>query len=178
MVTVRISRKLYERSSVELEGRDEQVGFFLADFDWDARAFNVHDWRAVPADGFEDQGPYHVTLTDDAKVEVIRWAWDAGLCLVEAHSHGDLAPAEFSPSDLWGLKDWVPHLMWRLRGRPYAALVVAQDAFDGLAWVSGADAREPIENIEVDDGAVLRATGLTTKYLTRGRGAHRETADG
>lgn len=165
-----MSRGLYERFRRELRGTNEQVGFFLAHFDPQERAFVVRDWRAIPVGGFEDRGPYHITLADEAKVEVIRWAWNSGLCLVEAHSHGELTPAKFSPSDLLGLREWVPHLFWRLRHRPYAALVVAGEGFDGLAWVDRTDDREPIEAIQLDDGGILEATGLTTNDPTQRHG--------
>lgn len=99
------------------------------------------------------------------KTEVIKWAWNAGASLVEAHSHSDLGRAKFSSSDLWGFREWVPHLFWRLRARPYAALVTAGDTFDALAWIEAADNPEQVERIEVDDEAVLMATGRTLTEL-------------
>ena len=65
--------------------------------------------------------------------------------------------------DLTG--DWVPHLFWRLRRRPYAALVTAGDTFDALAWVEAADLPEQTERIELDDGGVLVATACTLAAL-------------
>jgi hypothetical protein len=154
-------RPLYDEVRGHLSGRVEQVGFFLAEFDAAARTFVLREWRAIPAEGFEYQSAYHVTLTDEMKTEVIRWAWDARACLVEAHSHGDFGRAKFSHSDLWGFRDWVPHLFWRLRGRPYAALVTTGDSFDALAWVEGAGRPEQVVRIELDDGSVLVATART-----------------
>ena len=55
----------------------------------------------------------------------------------------------------------VPHLWWRLRGRPYGAVVVDGDTFDGLAWVVSADRPEHVVGIEFDGGGFLPATGLT-----------------
>lgn len=165
MATMRMSRDLYERFRTDLHGSDEQVGFFLADFVAVDRAFVVREWRAIPATGFEIQSAYHVTLTDETKSDVIRWAWDRELCLIEAHSHAELYPAELSPSDLWGLSEWVPHLSWRLQGRPYAALVVAVEGVDGLAWVDGARAPESVMSLNLDDGEIIRATGCTIERL-------------
>lgn len=160
MVAFRMSRPMYDEVREHL--RDiEQVGFFLADFDPATRTFALREWRAVPPEGFESQSTFHVTLTDAIKTEVIRWAWESGVCLVEAHSHSHLGRAEFSPSDLWGFRDWVPHLFWRLRSRPYAAFITADDAFDGLAWINAADAPEQVERIELGDGVVLTATKRT-----------------
>lgn len=177
MATVRMSRDLHEQFRADLRGSDEQVGFFLAVFDARDRAFLVRDWRAIPARGFEIQSPYHVTLTDEAKSDVIRWAWDRALCLIEAHSHGELYPAELSPSDMWGLSEWVPHLSWRLQGRPYAALVVAGEEVDGLAWVDHPRDPEPILTLELDDGAVISTTACTAARLERNRLEYREPSD-
>lgn len=177
MVAFRISRALYEGALADLFGGVEQVGFFLADFDPPTRSFVLHEWRAVPATGFEYQSAFHVTLTDEMKTEVIRWAWDARASLVEAHSHGDLVLAEFSPSDVWGLRDWVPHLFWRLRRRPYAAIVAAGDDFDGLAWISDPDQPEQVEQIEFDDGSSLVASGRTLAPTTKQRYTDRDEAE-
>lgn len=129
------------------------------------RAFVVREWRAIPATGFEIQSPFHVTLKDETKRDIIRWAWDRGLCLIEAHSHEELYPAELSSSDLWGLSEWVPQLSWRLQGRPYAALVVAGEGVDGLAWVDGVGAPEPVMSLDLDDGEVIRTTACTLERL-------------
>ncbi len=165
MATFAITRPLYDKVRGHLRGRVEQVGFFLAEFDAATRTFVLRDWRAIPPEGFEYQSTYHVTLTDEMKTEVIRWAWDAGACLVEAHSHADVGRAKLSPSDLWGFRDWVPHLFWRLRGRPYAALVTTGDTFDALAWVEAADQPEQVERIALNDGSFLVATARTLAAL-------------
>lgn len=159
MATFATTQPLYDNVR-HLGGRVEQVGFFLAEFDAATRTFVLREWRAIPAEGFEYQSAYHVTLTDEMKTEVIRWAWNARACLVEAHSHGNFGRAKFSPSDLWGFRDWVPHLFWRLRGRPYAALVTTGDSFDALAWVEAADQPEQVDRIELD-GIALMATART-----------------
>lgn len=161
MAAIAISRALYDDLRLHLRGHVEQVGFFLADFDAETKTFVLREWRAIPPEGFEYQGAYHITLTDEMKTEVIQWAWDADACLVEAHSHKNSGPAKFSPSDFWGFRDWVPHLFWRLRRRPYAALVIAGESFDALAWIDSADEPEQAEHIELDDGTVFRATART-----------------
>jgi hypothetical protein len=165
MADFAISRALYDEVRVHLRGSIEQVGFFLADFEDATRTFVLREWRAIPPEGFECQSAHHVTLTDEMKTEVIRWAWDAGASLVEAHSHGDFGRAKFSPSDLWGFREWVPHLLWRLRARPYAALVAAGDTFDALAWIEAADTPEQVGRIQLDDRTVLAATGRTLTEL-------------
>jgi hypothetical protein len=146
-----ITRPLYNEARAHLRGRVEQVGFFLAEFDATTGTFVLREWRAIPPEGFEYQSAYHVTLNDEMKTEVIRWAWDAR----------DFGRAKFSPSDLWGFRDWVPHLFWRLRCRPYAALVTTGDTFDALAWIETPDQPEQVERIDLDDGIALVATART-----------------
>lgn len=147
-----------------LADRVEQVGFFLADFDDAGRRFRLREWRPMPPEAFEIQTGYHVTLNDEARPELIKWAWDAGACLAEVHSHGVHGDACFSPSDLWGFSSWVPHVRWRLGGRPYLALVADGDTFDALAWIDPSGEPEQVDRL-LADGEELHTTGLT---LARG----------
>lgn len=156
-----IGRNLYDGLGGHLSARAEQVGFFLAEAQRDQRVFLLREWRPVPPEGLEHQSDVHVSLTDEMRAEVIKWAWDSGLSLVEAHSHGKWGPAKFSGSDLWGFEDWVPHLWWRLRGRPYAALVTADDTFDAIAWIDGPRGPEQVEALVVDEIEQIFATGRT-----------------
>jgi hypothetical protein len=164
MATLAATVDLYRSFRSHLTGRTEEVGFFLADYDPGRRLFVLRDWRPIPPEGFETRSMFHVTLTDEAKVDVIKWAWDSGASLVEAHSHGDDGMAWFSPSDLSGLEEWVPHLAWRLRGQPYAAIVTVGDAFDALAWIDGADLPEQVDSLQVEGEGRLRATRRTLRY--------------
>lgn len=165
MVRFVIGRDLYAALGGHLGARAEQVGFFLAEWQPDERAFRLREWRPVPPEGLEYQSDFHVSVTDEMRAEVIKWGWDSGLSLVEAHSHGKWGPARFSPSDLWGFEEWVPHLWWRLQGRPYAALVTAGDTFDAIAWIEGPRAAEQVEALELGDGntETLSATGRTLR---------------
>jgi hypothetical protein len=164
---------LHESFRRHLTARVEQAGFFLADHDAGTRSLTLRTWRPVPAEEFEGQSDFHLTLRDEVRADIIKWAWDNHACLVEAHSHGAGRPASFSPSDVWGLDEWVPHLWWRLRGRPYAAIVLAGDTFDALAWIDGADAPEQVEHLAVDNVRHL-PTGRTLPRL----GALREWTRG
>lgn len=162
MTIIAATAELYGLAREHLGGRVEQVGFFQADFDDERLAFVLRAWRPMPPEAFESQSAYHVTLRDEVRPQLIQWAWDAAACLVEIHSHRRDGPATFSPSDIWGLGEWVPHVRWRLRGRPYAAIVTAGESFDALAWLD----REPsqIEQLQVGDQAYL-ATARTLPRL-------------
>lgn len=158
-----IGRDLYDALGGHLSARAEQVGFFLAEAQLDERVFVLREWRPVPPEGLKHQSDVHVSLTDEIRAEVIKWAWDSGLSLVEAHSHGKWGPAKFSPSDLWGLEEWVPHVWWRLQGRPYAALVAADDTFDAIAWIDRPRAAEQVQALVVGDVEHVLATGRTLR---------------
>lgn len=155
---------LYRAAREHLGGHIEQVGFFLADFDTERGAFVLREWRPMTPEAFEYQSAYHVTLRDEMRPEIIKWAWDAGACLVEVHSHGDEGIAWFSPSDLYGFDEWVPHVRWRLRGRPYAAIVTISDSFDALAWIDDDSTPVQVTALEVD-GVTQIATARTLPRL-------------
>lgn len=158
-----IGSDLYKALGGHLGARPEQVGFFLAEWQPEERRFVLRDWWAVLPEGLEHQSDFHVSLNDDIRAEAIKWAWDSGACLVEAHSHGKWGPAKFSTSDLWGFEEWVPHLWWRLGGRPYAALVTAADTFDAVAWIEGPDVLEQIESLDIEGVDTLLTTGRTLR---------------
>jgi hypothetical protein len=161
-VTLVTSRELFDTARAHLSSRPEQAGFFLADYDAPSRALVLRAWRPIPPEGFEYQNDYHLTLQDEVRADVIKWAWESEACLVEAHSHGGHWPAAFSPSDVHGLEQWVPRLWWRLRGRPYAAIVTAAGTFDAVAWIDSAEAPEAVGAITVD-GTDERPTGETLR---------------
>jgi hypothetical protein len=169
-VSIRSAPSIWARAVADLDGRAEQVGFFLANFDATTQRFTLTDWRVVPPEGVEFEDPFHVTLRDETQGEMIRWAWQSNACLVEAHSHDRRWAAAFSPSDLAGFVDWVPHVRWRLRGRPYAALLSAGETFDALAWVDGSDGPEAVGEITLGDGSAVQFTGETWRRLMDAEG--------
>jgi hypothetical protein len=122
--------------------------------------FACEGWSPLERSDFEVQAGDYLELTDAARARIIKQAHDRGLCLVESHSHPGPYPAAFSWSDLTGLGEFVPHVRWRLRGRPYAALVFAQSGFDGLGWTEAGSAPQQVLAIETEKGR-LAATGLT-----------------
>ena len=74
------------------------------------------------------------------------------------------------PGNLEGLEEFVPHVRWRLGGRPYAALVFAPDGFDAMVWADESGAPEPLEALRVVDGPVLAPSNRTLAYLKGGLG--------
>lgn len=156
----------YHRSMSDhlLQDDAEQAVFLYADVQASRRgdvSFSVRAMDMVPPDGFDIQSGFHLALTDDALGAVIKRAWDSGRSIIEVHSHPwPGPPASFSPSDLWGLRQLVPHVWWRLQGRPYAALVFGTDSFDAMVWSRDAADPEPLALLDTGVGR-RRPTGLT-----------------
>lgn len=136
----------------------EEAAFLFAKGDPNGSGvFRVLDWYPVPPEGFAFCSAYHFELTDETRSHVIKRAHDLGASLVEVHSHDDPEPPAFSSSDLFGFDEFVPHVWWRLKGRPYMAIVVAPGGLDGLTWREGPSAPERIAGVEVG-GEILPAS--------------------
>ena len=99
----------------------------------------------------------YLELTDDARQRIIRTAHDGSFAVVEFHSHPFNLPAEFSSADRMGLQRSVPHMLWRLKGRPYLAVVIGPNDFDGLAWLP--DKRLFQLSSIIDGDTLFSATG-------------------
>ncbi len=88
----------------------------------------------MPPEGFVEHSRYFLHLTDETRGRVIKRAHDLSAALIEFHSHPLQRAAEFSASDISGFGEFVPHVRWRLKNRPYAAFVFTPSSFDALAW--------------------------------------------
>lgn len=144
----------------------EEVAFLFARYDGaDGGAFHVVEWYAVPPEGFAFCSAWHFELTDETRAYVIKRAHDLDVSLIEAHSHDDPDPPAFSPSDLYGFREFVPHVWWRLKGRPYSALVVSAGGLDGFAWRDGPDVPERLVGVEAE-GRLFRASNLSALRWT------------
>jgi hypothetical protein len=122
--------------------------------------FRYLEWSPVLPDGFLTRSRYYLELANDTRADAIKRAHDLNASLIELHSHYGLWPAQFSESDLFGFKEFVPHVWWRLKNRPYMAIVVSKSGFDGLAWVSNPREARYIDAI-IADGVKLTPTKLS-----------------
>lgn len=147
----------FEVAIEHLRRRSENAAFFLARKS--ESGLHLLKTRLLTDDDVV-AGGWHLELTERTRQEILQWASDGELSLVEAHSHGKWGdPARFSPTDVANLGDWVAHLRWRLPGRTYAALVFGIETFDGVAWEPDASDPVPITRIEVETGKPWSATG-------------------
>lgn len=139
----------------------EQVAFLFSEPPMPGEPVRIREMHRVPREGFDFQSDYHVALTDETRGVVIKRAHDLGGCLVEVHSHGGGPPVWFSGSDLWGFKEWVPHVRWRLARLPYFALVFAGEAFDALVWQDEDNSPSPLDSLAVDGQPLRAPSGIT-----------------
>jgi proteasome lid subunit RPN8/RPN11 len=107
------------------------------------------DWYPVPIHDFDYYSLYHFELSDECQARIIKKAYDLRAKIVEFHSHPYPHPAEFSSSDKAGFKEFVPHVWWRLKGEPYAAVVVAPGSFDSLIWTARPDVPDGVLRIRI-----------------------------
>ena len=123
----------------------------------DTQVYEHIEWYPVHRDGFVDRSWYHLELTDETRAYVIKRAHDLRASIVEVHSHPGSRTAAFSYSDHRGFREFVPHVWWRLKGRPYFAVVVSPDTFDGLAWIVDPTKPQHLDGIVVGN-EVLKPT--------------------
>lgn len=138
---------------------DEEAAFVFADSSVETGGVRLRysEHRLVPPCGFAERSAYYLELTDEERAGAIRRAHDSDKVLIELHSHPFQGRAGFSPSDVAGLREFVPHVRWRLRKKPYAALVVARSSFDALTWVG--EGPDPVSLSCDVNGKELRPTG-------------------
>jgi hypothetical protein len=158
-----LSSTVHEQLTQHLLGKrdgNEQAAFAFAEYDPEDHGFTVVDWYPVPSEGFVVQLPYHFELTDETRAHVIKRAHDLAASIIEFHSHTGGGLAQFSPSDWSGFEEIVPHVWWRLKGRPYAAVVVSRSGFDAFAWLADPNTPTRLGAMKVE-GRILLPTGVS-----------------
>lgn len=133
--------------------------------------FEVIDHTLPSEEDFTSQHDDYLELTDEARIGVIKRAHMLNASLVELHSHPGPLPAAFSLTDRLGLQETVPHMRWRLRKRPYVAIVVAPSGFDALVWHRDGNVPDPLSAIDAD-GRLLSPTNASLEgwsTMTEGR---------
>lgn len=159
-----------QKHLLPLHSKTEQAAFVFARTETSAGnsiVFRFLDWLPLKADNFTAQHEAYLELRDEMRGSLIKRAHDLNTSLVEFHSHPGPYPAQFSPSDLAGFREFVPHVWWRLRGKPYAAVVVAPSGFDALAWLSSPQEPAVLNSIMVDSERLV-PTGLTLRKIKKG----------
>ena len=165
-VSIHLPRDMYERVHAHLlppRGVCEEAAFLFAtaEFDPESVRLSVVEAMMIPPEGFASRSRFYLELTDHTRAAVIKRAHDLGAGLIECHSHPGQRGACFSWSDLHGFDDFVPHVRWRLAGRPYAAVVFATDSIDALAWSGSATDAVSVAAVHAEN-RLIQPTGLTS----------------
>ncbi len=129
----------------------EQAAFLHSRFEekGDESIFKMIELDLVTPEALAFQSEFHLELGDLKRAQLIKKAHDLNACLTEWHSHPSYYPAAFSISDMCGFEEFVPHVRWRLKQRPYAAIVLAPRDFDALAWIKETDHPCQVDSIRV-----------------------------
>lgn len=138
------------RHLVRERPRAEEAAFAYLSHANAGHCFELIRWVPVPKSGFTYQSLYGLELTDEYKANVIKQAHDLGSALMELHSHPLSKHAAFSASDQAGFRDFVPHVRWRLKGKPYCAVVFSACDFDSLWWLSDSPLPGGVIRLRVD----------------------------
>lgn len=149
--------------------RMEQGGFGFCGFreSGQQQYFDLIEWLPLGPGDYVRQATDYLELADAARARVIKRAHDLKASLVEFHSHPGPYPAALSIADLIGLEEFVPHVRWRLKAKPYAALVFARSSFDGLAWIDSDNV--PIQVAGIETGKQFVTATALTLQVHRGR---------
>lgn len=134
--------------------REEAAFLFVRPAGGEEGVFDVVESVKLTPRDFESQFEDYLELADETRAQLIKRAHDLDASLVEMHSHPGPFPAGFSLADRRGLRDTVPYMWWRLKKRPYFAIVVATDGFDALAWVTNPNVPQPLTAISAGDRLV------------------------
>lgn len=129
----------------------EEVAFIFAHvFNTNSQKlqFKYVDWYPVAPDEFTIQTAGHVELKDEIRPTILQRATKLKCTIIEFHSHISNS-SFFSGSDLYGFREFVPHIRWRLDGKPYAAIVVTKKDFDALVWLNGNNKPQLLTQIEI-----------------------------
>ena len=168
METLQIPPDICDRLLTYLDVPTERMAFLLA-----APTSTSDRWTVVDELYLTDvvdyayQGEYGMELADAVRPRVLSWATRPDVALVEVHSHGRSShKTTFSPTDLEGLDEVVPQMLWRLRGRPYVAVVLGADDADALAWSQRGQLPAAPGSIVLGD-RTLTPTGMAVDILTR-----------
>jgi hypothetical protein len=129
--------------------------------------FTVQDSFLAQREDFAHQYSDYLELTDETRAAIIKKAHQLGVSIIEAHSHPGPWQAAFSKADLMGLEQLVPHMWWRLKHKPYMALVVAPTGYDALLWWDNPTVPCALEGIDTG-GTIIKPTNLTIGGMFHG----------
>lgn len=110
----------------------------------------VEDIYLIPETAWDFQGQAYLELSEEEKVKIMVMARNRDSSLIECHSHrGPYGMADFSPSDVKGLEEFIGYVRWKLPGKKYGALVWAENSVNGVLWNGRNSSPLPIDEIRI-----------------------------
>lgn len=148
--------------------RTEKVAFIFAEISKTDHNVKLEykKWYPVKSNEYEYRSGLYVELKDEMRQKIIKTAFDLNTSIVELHSHLYSKSAGFTPSDFVGFEEFVPHVWWRLNGKPYVAIVLSESDFDALIWIDNPRDYQQLTEIIVGKQH-LYPNGLSLKNLDR-----------
>jgi hypothetical protein len=152
-VNVVIPEKLYKALKQHLfTGRKEQGAFLFASETSGVSEMNLTaaDIYLIPPSAWDVQESTYLELSDEEKVKIMIMAKKRDCHLIECHSHrSPYGAACFSPSDIYGLEEFVSYVRWKLPGKKYGALVWAKDSVCGQIWDGTNPTPLPVKEVRI-----------------------------
>lgn len=139
----------------------EQGAFLFANTVESAKqlCFSVVSAYLVPPAGWKIQLEDYLEMDDAEKAKIMKDARDKGYAIIDCHSHpGSKYKVCFSPSDIYGITEFVAYSKWKLDGKPFAAMVWGESSLDAIVWHG-----KFVNAHQVDEVHII---GSTTKILT------------
>lgn len=168
MNTLVLHDELLERLHAYLDVPFERMAFLLAQHDSRPESTSWNATAELYLDDdidYDHQDPFGMELADHVRPNVLQWATGTGAALVEMHAHGPSEfPTSFSPTDIEGMRQVVPQLLWRLSGPPYVAVVLGVDDLDAVVWERRGSRARSLAHVTLGD-RTLTPTGIAEAEL-------------
>ncbi len=164
---LQIPRADYRVMKDYLASQSEEIAFLFALMDDSGQRLMVKEVKLLTEKDYAHHNWNGLGLADHVRPEIIKHAHANNYVVIEAHAHNGFGwSAQFSLTDMDGLAELVPHMLWRLKGRPYVALVFTENDFDALVWHI-VDKPETLSGLRVEDNST-RPTGLSLSAIQKG----------
>lgn len=166
-IPIRIYRDIYNYLFPK-KVRLEKVAFIFAKMSKsnDCLNFQFQSWYPVKLHEYEYRSKGYVKLKDKMRQKIIKMAFEIDAAIVELHSHMYPESAKFTFSDFRGFEEFIPHVWWRLNGKPYVAIVFSRSDFDALVWIDNPQQYQQLTEI-VAGKQHLYPNGLSLITLDR-----------
>jgi len=140
----------------------EQAAFLFATTETkdEAVRFHVEDFYLVPTSGWDVQMDVYLEMTAEERAKILKRARDRNTAIIDCHSHPhSQEEVWFSPSDHVGITEFAQYVRWKLKAKPFAALVFGETSIDGVVWQGDFACAEPLATLSIVGQGRLRPTG-------------------